>query len=134
VIDREGKIRYWKCEYDAPAMIATIEALLAGEIGVPDAVVVPDADRLRLSAAPNPFHPFTRLTYALDARAPARLSVHDAQGRVVRVLAYGVEGPGTHRLLWDGRDAAGLPVASGVYYARLRVPGAEVSQKLTLVR
>ena len=94
----------------------------------------PPAARLRLAAAPNPFHPFTRLRYELAAGGPADLAVHDAAGRLVRVLATGMAEAGRHQLLWDGRDGAGRPLGSGVYFVRLRMPGAEVSEKVSLVR
>ncbi len=133
VIDRSGIIRYWKCEYDATAMIDVIETLLTGGIGVPEADS-PPAYRLRLTAAPNPAQPFTRLSYSLDMRAPIRLSLHDAQGRLVRLLGSEVNEPGTHHVLWDGRDTTGRPLPAGVYFVRLRFPGGETSRKLSLVR
>ncbi len=96
ILDRDGIIRYWKCEYDPTAMRAVLEELLAG--------------------------------------GPAELAVHDAAGRLVRVLATGMAEAGRHQLLWDGRDGAGRPLGSGVYFVRLRIPGAEVSEKVSLVR
>jgi len=134
ILDRDGIIRYWKCEYDPTAMRAVLEELLAGGSGVPAVEPAPPATRLRLAAAPNPFHPFTRLRYELAAGGPADLAVHDAAGRCVRVLATGMAEAGRHQLLWDGRDGAGRPLGSGVYFVRLRMPGAEVSEKVSLVR
>jgi hypothetical protein len=134
ILDRDGIVRYWKCEYDPQAMVEVIEDLLAGGTAVPEPVLVPAAERLRLRVAPNPFHPSTQLRFELGSRGPALLAVHDAAGRRVRVLASGIQEAGPGRLLWDGRDDAGHPLASGVYFIRLRVPGAEVSQKVNLVR
>ena len=49
-------------------------------------------------------------------------------------MLTGPLGPGHHSERWDGRDDAGLGVASGVYYARL-VAAQETSIKpMTLVR
>jgi hypothetical protein len=134
VVDREGIIRYWNCEYDPQALVEVIEDLLAGGTGVPEPAPVPAAERLRLVVAPNPFHPPTRLRFELAARGPALVAVHDAAGRLVRVLASGVRGAGPGELSWDGRDDDGRSLASGVYFIRLRVPGAEVSRKVNLVR
>ena len=64
-----------------------------------------------------------------------RLVIYDAQGRRVRMLASGEFGPGRHRARWDGTDDRGRTVASGVYFARLRVDGREAgARKLALVK
>ena len=41
---------------------------------------------------------------------------------------------GTHRLVWDGRDAGGRKVASGAYMARLEFDGRSTARKIVLVR
>jgi hypothetical protein len=85
------------------------------------AALVPEA--IHLNNYPNPFNPVTRITYtvpATAAREPVRLEVFNAAGRRVRVLVEGVLDPGTYEATWDGTDAAGVPVASGVYLSRLR--------------
>ncbi len=79
-------------------------------------------EALSISNYPNPFNPTTEITYTLPAsaaREPARLEIFDVAGRLVRVLVDGLQEPGTHRVMWDGADAAGIPVASGVYLSRL---------------
>ena len=79
-------------------------------------------EALSISNYPNPFNPTTAITYTLPAsaaREPVRLEVFDVAGRLVRVLVEGLQEPGTHRVTWDGTDAAGIPVASGVYLSRL---------------
>ena len=61
--------------------------------------------------------------------------VYDARGRSVRQLAGGDYEAGLHRVEWNGTDDQGRPVASGVYYALLRVNGLEAgSSKLALVK
>lgn len=71
---------------------------------------------------PNPFRDQTRLVFYLDAPSPTpvRLAVYDVQGRLIRILAEGVLGPGRHEQVWDGLDAGGQPVASGVYFGHLQ--------------
>ena len=88
---------------------------------------------LRL-AHPNPFNPSTTLRFDLGAAGPARLSLHDAQGRRVRVLAEGVFAAGEQVLTWDGRDDAGRALPSGVYFSRLEAEGRVESSKLVLAR
>ena len=64
---------------------------------------------------PNPFNPSTTLRFRLPAAAPTRVTVHDAAGRLVRVLVDEPLPAGTHAVVWDGRGREGRPVAAGVY-------------------
>jgi hypothetical protein len=83
---------------------------------------------------PNPFNPSTTLRFALPAAGRARLSVYDATGRRVAVLVEGELAAGWHQAVWDGRDASGHALASGVYLARLEA-GSEVrARKLLLLK
>jgi hypothetical protein len=85
-------------------------------------------------AVPNPFNPMAEIRFSLPRAGRVSLRVYDLAGRLVRTLVDGQMGPGHHSERWDGRDDAGLGVASGVYYARL-VAAQETSIKpMTLVR
>jgi len=88
-----------------------------------------------LPNAPNPFNPSTQLRFALDRAGDAALNVYDAQGRLVRAFPAAAYDAGPHALTWDGRDATGRPVASGVYQVRLtaRVDGQLVRQTRSVV-
>jgi flagellar hook assembly protein FlgD len=54
--------------------------------------------------------------------------VYAANGQLVATLMDGPVTRGEHRVEWNGRDNAGTPVSSGVYFYRLRM-GDFVSQK-----
>jgi len=87
-----------------------------------------------LAPYPNPFNPQTTLEFTLAAAGRARLAVYDVRGRHVRTLHAGELGVGRYRFGWDGRDAGGRSVASGVYVARFVADGVQQSRRLTLVR
>jgi hypothetical protein len=91
-----------------------------GEVGVAGSPAPPRIGILR-GASPNPFRAGTAVRYELAAAARVELDVRDVGGRVVRVLARGTRAPGAHVAAWDGRNASGTSVASGVYFARLRL-------------
>ena len=97
----------------AYALVSILSALAAGE------ALPPHPAAPRLHGAPNPFREGTTLTIELVRPGAATLRIHDAGGRLVRTLADGPRGAGRHSIRWDGRDAAGRPVAAGVYFARL---------------
>jgi subtilisin family serine protease len=84
---------------------------------------------------PNPF--VDRTTVVFDVPDEARavsVCVYDARGRLVAELAGGPIGRGRHTVTWDGSDATGRPVASGVYFARLQVDGRAKTGKIVLAR
>ena len=89
---------------------------------------------LRLAGYPNPFNPATTLRFEQPATGHATLRVFDVAGRPVRTLLDGVLGTGGHTFVWDGRDDAGRPLATGVYLARLESAGRAETRKLTLLK
>ncbi len=95
----------------------------------------PPPSGTRLTAAPNPFNPRTVIRFSLDRPSACTLTVHDLRGRTVAVLLDRQPlGAGPREVAWDGRDAAGRDVASGVYVARLAGAGAPSTVRLALVR
>jgi hypothetical protein len=95
-------------------------------------------------AWPNPFRSAGTIPFVVPgekgspgAGAPAvaaRLQIVDVAGRTVRTLVEGPVAPGRHQAHWDGRDAAGRPVASGIYFLRLAAGKTEVSSRISVVR
>ncbi len=91
---------------------------------------------------PNPFNPGTRIEFQVPEQSQVHLSVFDILGRPVKTLVDGVFPPsrGTPYFVpWDGTDASGARVASGVYFYRMKatgVSGTSSSQimKMILVR
>jgi len=101
-----------------------------GSTGVDD---VPAAFALAPNV-PNPFNPSTTITFSLPRDERIRLDVIDLRGRRVRTLAQGPHLAGEHRVVWDGRDAQGMPAASGTYVYRLQTGERMVSRKMMLVK
>lgn len=86
-------------------------------------------------SAPNPFARATTLRY--DVPAPGgrvEIAIYDVAGRRVRVLVDRFEEPGRKRVVWDGRDEGGRPVAAGAYYCRIDAPGFSETVKLMVLR
>ena len=90
------------------------------------------------SNAPNPFNPRTRIRFELARGTPGRytIAVHDASGRLLRVLEEGSDsGSGADRsVAWDGLDGVGRAAGSGVYVVRLTTERGSTSRKITLLR
>jgi serine protease AprX len=86
-------------------------------------------------ASPNPSSNGTRVQFLVQARGRTLVSIYNASGGLVRTLLDRPLSPGPHSIEWDGRDSSGQPVASGVYFAKLRAAGgARASAKVAVVR
>jgi hypothetical protein len=72
---------------------------------------------------PNPFNPSTRISFSLPQTGAVTLKVFNLLGQELTTLVNGPMTAGTHETLWDGRDAAGRALASGVYFYRIEVKG-----------
>lgn len=90
---------------------------------------------LSLSNYPNPFNPRTTLRYTVPARGAVTIGIYDARGARVALLADRVErSAGAYAIEWDGRDAGGMGVSSGVYFARIEHDGVSRTRKLLLLK
>jgi len=83
---------------------------------------------------PNPFSTGTLIRFRLAVDGPVRLTVVDAAGRQVRLLADGLRQAGPHEVSWDGRDGVGRQAASGAYFVRLEQEGQQQTGKMLLLR
>ena len=84
--------------------------------------------------APNPFNAATTIRFDLPVAAGARLEILDVLGRRIRVLVNGYFAAGSHQVTWDGRDAAGRSVSSGIYLCRLHAGEFHAVRKMLLLQ
>jgi hypothetical protein len=83
---------------------------------------------------PNPFNSSVVLPVDLPTQLSVRLSVYNVAGQRLRVLVDEVLPTGHHRVRWDGRNADGREVGSGVYLVRLEAAGQAQLRRVALVR
>jgi hypothetical protein len=83
---------------------------------------------------PNPFNPATDIRFSLPEAAQVRLDVYDILGRCIATLIDGPLEAGEHIVQWDGRDAGGREVASGIYFYRISGNQWTESKKMVLIR
>ena len=97
---------------------------------VSDVAEADDAKFDLRTVGPNPFHETAGLQYSIATGGMTHLAIYDLQGRLVRALVDGERNAGAVGIMWDGRDDAGTPVSSGVYFARLESGTLEKTVKL----
>ena len=90
---------------------------------------------------PNPFNPATSIAFSVGAEdtrgartARVSLSIYDASGSRVAVLAERDMAPGKYSFVWNGLGVNGRPLASGVYFARLAVGNRAFTEKMVLLK
>ena len=106
---------------------------------VPTAVAaVSDTDQPAAFAlaqnVPNPFNSSTILRFALPQAADIELTIYNLAGQKVAHLTRGWHAAGHYTTHWDGRNDAGVRLATGVYIYRLRAGEQVQVRKLLLLR
>ncbi len=94
---------------------------------------LPD-DFALLQNHPNPFNPTTTIRYSLARPSQVVIEVWNVLGQRVRVLEDEVQAAGVYETTWDGRNASGQEVASGVYFYTLRSGNFTQTRKMVLLR
>ncbi|MBD3367126.1 MAG: hypothetical protein GF405_02985 [Candidatus Eisenbacteria bacterium] len=109
---------------------------LIQSLPVDDGTGIGDPARFALAQnTPNPFNPVTTIRYSVPADArEAMLAVYDVSGRHVTTLVDGPSEPGEHAAVWNGTDASGRPVASGVYLYRYEAGGRRDTGRMVLLK
>ena len=132
--DVQQWIRDAKAANADPAGIAALEQLLTSlnrrDLPVPKETVL-------LANYPNPFNPETWIPYQLSEPAEVTVSIHASDGKLVRTLELGQRPAGVYSdknraAYWDGQNAQGEPVASGVYFYTLTAGDFKATRKMVI--
>lgn len=83
---------------------------------------------------PNPFNPSTMISFGLPQASDVYLAVYNVVGQEIKVLTQGRYAAGSHTVTWDGRDATGESVASGVYLYKLVTDNWMQTKKMMLMQ
>ncbi|HZL84642.1 MAG TPA: M6 family metalloprotease domain-containing protein [Candidatus Krumholzibacteria bacterium] len=85
---------------------------------------------------PNPMNPATTIHYVVapEDAGHVTLILYDVAGRLVRRLVDAWQEQGPYRVTWNGVDAAGVRVASGIYVYELQAGSRRLTRKLTVLQ
>ncbi len=92
-----------------------------------------------LANYPNPFNPETWIPYQLAKATDVTLTIYASDGNLVRTLAIGHRDVGmyktrTQAAYWDGKNALGESVASGVYFYTLTAGAFSATRKMLILK
>jgi hypothetical protein len=112
----------------------TLYIRLIGEkslyVGVAD---VPSEFKLEQNY-PNPFNPTTTIPFQIPEACDASVKIYDIRGALVKTLMSSHMESGFYNLVWDGLNANGNQVASGVYLIKMMAGEFAETKKMVLVR
>jgi hypothetical protein len=83
---------------------------------------------------PNPFNPTTSIRYELPRDSYVELVIYNVQGQVVRELVKGMQKAQRYVVAWDGKNAQGSSVSSGIYFYRIKAGEFVNTKKMVLLR
>ncbi len=94
---------------------------------------------LLLQNYPNPFNPETWIPYQLSEDTPVSISIYDTTGKLVRTLSLGFQSAGFYNsrsraAYWDGRNAVGERIASGIYFYQLTTPAFQQTRRMLILK
>ena len=88
---------------------------------------------------PNPFNPETWIPYQLSEATEVSIQIYDVSGRLVRSLDLGWQPVGSYMTpssaaYWDGRNAVGERVASGIYFYTLQTSDFAATRRMVILK
>ncbi len=83
---------------------------------------------------PNPFNRGTDIRYQLADVTEVNLSIYNAAGQRITTLISGVQEAGRYIAHWEGQDARGAAVSSGIYLYRLTTAGFSDVKKMVVIQ
>lgn len=83
---------------------------------------------------PNPFNPVTTIAYTIGQPGDAAVTVFNVRGERVVCLVHEYHATGAYSVTWDGRDADGQAVASGVYFYELSTDEGSDVRKMVFLK
>ena len=85
---------------------------------------------------PNPFNPTTSIRYDIPVSCHVNIVVYNAKGNRVRTIVSSKhkQNPGRYTVSWSGKDDAGKPVATGIYFYRIKAGKFNALRKMILLK
>ena len=83
---------------------------------------------------PNPFNPTTTIEYQLPRAGETEIKIFNVKGQLIKKITKGFQQAGNYKIEWDGKDAAGQKVTSGLYIYQIKFENTVLSKKMILTR
>ena len=105
------------------------------DVSVKEMRVITPADYRLAKAYPNPFNPTTNIEFSLPIQKKVSLIVYNTLGQeVVRLVDNELKPAGNYHVIWNGKDANGKMVASGIYLYSLEFGNFHKTRSVTFLK
>ncbi|MDD4223602.1 MAG: FlgD immunoglobulin-like domain containing protein [Candidatus Cloacimonetes bacterium] len=129
-----GTHEYWICTlFNNPMMLSDPSNVVTVNVGVDNDDQIAPAE-ISVSVHPNPFQSTTAISIQSKADASVELAIYNIRGQLVKSFALTADNTGSATLNWDGSDAQGQQVNSGVYYYRMSSAGRLRNGRIVLMK
>ena len=132
-INGDGNLEMYYAKYPYPALTTYVYEVFSTGIAGVSASEKPVSLSLKQNY-PNPFNPSTAIEYSLSAGTHVSIGIYDMKGALVRTLVNADKGAGTYTEMWDGRNAQGNILPSGVYFYQMQGASNLQTKKMILLR
>jgi len=92
------------------------------------------AEALELSNYPNPFNPSTTISFNLVEASNVKIDIYSVNGQLINTVTNEFFGAGQNSVSWDGVDGEGRPVASGLYFYKMKAGRYTSTKKMILMK
>ncbi len=129
----------WHADYGPP--IPYCWEFYISPTAVPEKETTPT--NISLEVYPNPANQTVKIVYEIpvsgkggsqNALYPVSISIHDILGKKVKVLFTGALSAGAHTFFWDGTDANGKGLPSGLYLISLKSESISLTNKAVFLK
>ena len=137
-VDREdlmdGTYYYWLEEVEMDGAVDYFGPItLAYSTNSTTPPVIPAVTTLK-AVYPNPFNPNAVIPYTLAESRDVTIHIYNTRGQIIRSFHQGTQPANSYQIAWDGTDANGKALGTGVYYIRMLAGKDSFQQKAVLIK
>ena len=96
--------------------------------------IAPNSPQFAAYNYPNPFNPTTTIAFNSTSNKPVKIDIYNLKGRKVNTYQVAVPKKGKNKVIWDGLDSGGHPVASGIYFYKIKQGKFTSTKKMILMK
>ena len=83
---------------------------------------------------PNPFNPVTTISFSLNKADYVTIDIYNIKGEKIKSLLNEHLGATQHNIVWNGKNDAGEPVSSGIYFYKIKAGKFNAVKKMVLIK
>lgn len=112
----------------------TLDAAVAGAVGMHSAVFVENESELRLGVYPNPSKGAVQININLPATAVVEMRIFNSSGQMIYLESGRTYASGSQVIHWDGKSSSGEEVKDGYYFVKVKAGSLVSVDKLVILK